>query len=208
MNSYSSYEEIVKKEFPLLIQTLERHLDFNLWGFKIVHSGMLSQNPPYIIYQSEQCLIRFSWRQDRPYVEPAIYCTYGRLHAPFDEDAMVWNRRKYYCWHALNGILNFLDGLSPTEISISGYVAPRALRGFYESNKGNIGSLGEYTAKLQASIWNHYGKQFFDLLDLRRPDLWERYSIFLKKYHEHSDEQAKLEGHRPFIPEPPLYMVC
>ena len=208
MNSENNNEDIVQKRFSEAIQTLERYLDFKYWGFKVIHFEAFPQSSPYAIYQSEKCLIRFRWVQSRPHAEPMIYTTYGRLHAPFDQDVMVWNGQKCYCWHVTNGILNFLDGMSPTTITINDYVAPRILRDFYQFNKDYKGSLGEYIAKVQTTIWNHYGNHFFDLFDLRRPDLWEKYSKFLKEYYEHQYKQAKLEVHKPFISEPPLYLVC
>ena len=36
----------------------------------------------------------------------------------------------------------------------------------------------------QAMIWEHYEQRFFELFDLRRPDLWDDYIGFLKEYEK------------------------
>src|SRR5210317_121476 len=33
-------------------------------------------------------------------------------------------------------------------------------------------------------IWEHYGQSLFDLFDLRQPELWKEYRVFLKEYYQ------------------------
>ena len=97
----------------------------------------------------KKCLARFYWYQTRFYEEPMIYVSYGRLHAPFDKNIMLWNGQNCHCWHLINGILLFLDNRSPVDISMEDYVSPKILREFRETNISKSFPLGEYIAKEQ-----------------------------------------------------------
>jgi hypothetical protein len=206
MDSKSYNEDIVENKRPAVIQTLEHYLDFKRWGFKLIYSGKPPRLSPCIIYQSPQCLIRFRWDQNRSYEEPMVYANYGRLHAPFDQNTMIWNGKKCHCWHMINTVINFLDGSDPTDVNNREFRMPKMLHDFYHDfyqlNKGENRSPGEYIAREQAMIWDHYGNRLFDLFDLRQPDLWAKYVNFLKEYYEHKDGQSV------FTPDPPFYMVC
>jgi hypothetical protein len=201
------YENIIQNEFPKLIQMFERYLDFNRWGFKLTHSGIFPQYLPRIIYQSNQCKIMFRWEQDRSYELPVLYVSYGRLHAPVDQHTMLWNGEECRCWHLLGKELNFLDGLSPADVSSSEFRVPRTMREFDQTSMAR-GLQHEPIVRMHAYIWDYYGQRLFDLFDLRRPDLWEEYRSFLKQYYEHRDEQKKLMGKPPSHITPPLYNVC
>ena len=190
--------------FQTVISTLEKNLDFKKWDFEKEFVSV--DFPPYVIYSSKKCLARFYWYQTRFYEEPMIYVSYGRLHAPFDKNIMLWNGQNCHCWHLINGILLFLDNRSPVDISMEDYVSPKILREFRETNISKSFPLGEYIAKEQAIIWEHYGNSFFDLFDLNQTTLWDEYSKFLKLYYEHSFQQAKLKGHSPIMSD--LYKVC
>jgi hypothetical protein len=202
------YEDVIRNEFPKLIEIFESCLDFKHWGFELTHTGVFPQYLPYIIYRSKQCKIRFRWEQDRPYEESLIYVHYGRSHAPIDQNFMVWNEEKFYCWHRVETVINFLDGLSPSDINNREFIVPQAVKDFYQSNKDKGLSRPEFTARSQAFLWNRYGQRLFDLFDLRRPDLWNEYINFLKDYHTNRDEQNKLKGIPTSSVNPPLYKVC
>jgi hypothetical protein len=58
----------------------------------------------------------------------------------------------------------------------------------------------EWLAQMHATIWRHYGKRFFELFDLRQPDLWGKYRQFLKEVYD-------IKGRSPRI-KPPLDKVC
>jgi hypothetical protein len=58
----------------------------------------------------------------------------------------------------------------------------------------------EWLLKMHMEVWDHYGKRFFKLFDLRRPDLWEQYSGFLKEFYD-------IKGRPSFI-KPAMDKVC
>jgi hypothetical protein len=185
------FEEAIQNEFPKLIEMFEKHLDFKRWGFKLTHSGVFPQCLPFIFYQSNQCKIRFSMAYEEHNYPPAIFISYGRLHAPVDQSEILWNGKECSCWHDLNHVLLFLDGLSPSDAAVS-----KVPRKFYEFSEANPkppygGPWQEHRVKREAYIWDSYGQRLFDLFDLRRPDLWEEYRSFLKQYYQHID---KLRG--------------
>lgn len=202
------YGDVIKNEFPKLIEIFEGCLDFNHWGFKLTHTGILPQYLPYIIYESERCKIRFSWRQDRSYEESMISISYGRSHAPLDQNFMIWNGQKCWCWHRVERILNFLDGLSPTDTNNRELIMPQSINDFYQSNKDRGWIQPEFSARSEAFLWNRYGQRLFDLFDLHRPDLWNEYIKFLKDYYTNRGEQNKLKRIPPSPVNPPLYKVC
>lgn len=206
-NNKKLYEEIIRNEFPKLIQMFERYLDFDHWGFKLTHSGVFPQYLPRIIYQSNQCKIMFRWEQDRSYESAVLYMSYGRLHAPVDQHTMIWNGEECRCWHQLRKELNFLDGLSPADVSNNEFKVPRIIEEFGKSNPPRL--LGqEYIVRMNAYIWDHYGQRLFDLFDLQHPELWDEYRNFLKQYYIHRNKQRKQKGKSPSRTARPLYNVC
>jgi hypothetical protein len=207
-NNKKQHEDFIQNEFPVLIEMLNKHLDFKRWGFKLTHTGILSQYMPYIVYQSNQCQIRIRWDPDRPYVSPKLDMTYGRLHAPTDQYFMSWNGEECYCWHEIGKILNFLDGLSPSDTSNREFMVPRKMKSFYEKNKSLARDQHEYIIKLHAYIWDSYGQRFFDVFDLHHLDLWNQYIDFLKEYYVNLDKQSKFKGIPPSANKPPLYKIC
>lgn len=202
------YGDVIENEFPKLIEILEGCLDFKYWGFKLTHSGIFPQYLPYIIYESEQCKIRFRWEQDRSYEQPLIYINYSRSHAPLDQNLMIWNGQKCWCWHRVERILNFLDGLSPFDTNNREFIVPQAIKDFYQSNKDKGWSQPEFKARSEAFLWDGYGQRLFNLFDLHRPDLWNGYTNFLKEYYTHQDEKNKLKGIPPSPIDPSLYEIC
>jgi hypothetical protein len=58
----------------------------------------------------------------------------------------------------------------------------------------------EWLAQMNTVVWQHYGKRFFNLFDLRQPQLWEQYRKFLKEMYD-------IKGRSPNI-KPPLDKVC
>jgi hypothetical protein len=208
MSSQSIYDDVVKTKFPPLIQMLESRLDFKRWGFEFIYAGVLPQFPPCIFYRSEQCQVRFRWEHDRPYEEPLIYISYGRLHAPLDQTTMLCNGERCHCWHSIELVLNFLDGLAPTDTHNREFIVPRIMKVFRDSNKGKGWNHREFTVRNHAHIWEHYGQRIFDLFDLRYPVLWKKYSGFLHEYYTQWNEQSKLKGITPIPIDPPLSKVC
>jgi hypothetical protein len=198
------YEAVIKTEFPKIVKVLENCLDFKRWGFKRTHMGLFPQYLPLIVYESAQCKLKIVWEQDRPYEQPAILILYGRTHALLDQDTMMWNGEKCYCWHMIHTVIDFLDGLSPADRKI----VPPAMTDFSEANREKGWSQPEFWAKSHAFLWERYGQRIFDLFDLSRPDLWNKYADDIKAHHLYRDEQTKLKGHVVIPFNPPLHKVC
>jgi hypothetical protein len=179
-------------EFPSLVQAITDNLDFRKWDFeiKIFPAGTLGDFSfsSAIIFQSEFCKLRFWTFRDRPYEDPEIYFTYGRLHAPDEKHTMTWNGREYHCWHDhlfLYIMLGYLDGLSPEEIAKSEFpYFPTLILNFNKEGLGTWGQQERY-ARFHNTIWNHYGQRLFDLFDIRKPNLWDQYMDFYQEFRLH-----------------------
>jgi hypothetical protein len=187
----NSNEYIVQVEFPKIFKVIGTHLKPENRGFKLVYSGLGSKNSTTILYQSNQCKLRIGCSRDRPFDPLEFSVTYGRLHAPIDEDVMEWNGEKCLCWHGLssNTLLPFLDGLSPADaIELESSSIEEE---FFKLWQDKNWTAPEIFAREHAMIWEHYGQDFFDLFDLNRPDLWEKYTAFLKDYYEIDSEKTK-----------------
>lgn len=199
------HEHIAQYDFQKLIQKLEQWLDFKRWGFKLIYSNPAPKSAVYyIVYQSEQCKIRFRWEQDRPYESPSISESYGRSHAPPNESYLMWNGEKCLCWHHIARVINFFDGVSPME-SESNFSLPKITHGFYRANIGKF-EQPEYIAKLTTHIWDHYGQRIFDLFDVRQTDLWDQYIDFVEECGRISEEKARSKGHAWIGSD--LYKIC
>ena len=199
-------ENIVKVEFPKVLQEIEKFLRPNDHGFELIHVGAVPNSLPSILYQSKQCKLRIQSLRDRPHEEIEIYIYYGRLHAPLDKDVIEWNNDKCYCWHSLEfgQALNFLDGMPPIDLVKGDYVTPRAVKEFFESNKeAKWWSRPKFFSKKHAFLWKYYGQRLFNLFDLNYPDLWDDYKNFLKDYYKQYNEKFSARSY-----DPPRYNVC
>jgi hypothetical protein len=114
---------------------------------------------------------------------------------------MNWNGEECRCWHDLDYVMHFLDGRAPADAVNLNRSHP-ITNPFYEDDSQQKFSRRqpEWLAQMHTAIWRHYGKQFFELFDLRRPDLWEKYRQFLKEVYD-------IKGRSPRI-KPPLDKVC
>jgi hypothetical protein len=205
----AKYSDVINNEFPKLLPMFDQRLDLAGRGFKLIHSGVFPQYLPYIVYESEQCKVRFRWNQDRPYESPNIIVEYGRLHAPVDQVSMLWNGEECRCWHLIPKLVNFLDGLSPLDTENSEYDKPRVIQEFLERNQREASyPAQEHHVRLNAHIWEKYGQRLFDLLDLHRPDIWDQYRNFLKEYYTHRYELNIQQGRQPTPIRIPHYQVC
>ena len=190
----AKFEEIVKNEFPALLQMIHRNMDLSRWGFEQVAVGIFNNFPPGIIFDSIFCRVRVMWHlsdiRDGNYKK--ITFLYGRLHAPVDESVIVWEGEKCYCWHSIEDFaLNFLDDLSPQDLTRTSTL-PKIMKKYYQPSI--IHELGlqavsenetqpEVMTRTHAEVWNHYGQQLFDLFDVRHPEIWNRYRMFVKEYY-------------------------
>ena len=206
MNSYDTYRQrkvdhIVNSEFPKYIKLLEDCFDFERWGFQLIFSGGVPQSNPSIVYESQKCRVRFMWEipDYRDSLE-ITYILYGRLHASVFQEIMDWKGKKCHCWHDAKQALNFLDGLTPQE-AFKNVSAPVFMSTFYEENKTKGWRQSEMQARRQAAVWKLYGHNLFNLFDLHYPDLWQKYSDFIKEFYS-------LGRTWPDNSRVPLYKIC
>jgi hypothetical protein len=199
--------ETREKEYQELIQILERYLDFRRWGFQTSYHLISSEFLPSVTYDSEWCRVKFSLRGGDMYRGHEMSVRYGRLHAPNNEAVMIWKGEKCFCWHDEYDALCYLDGLSPQEaldqIQIKGEW-PHVVEQFRCSKIGKELSREhhpEYVTRMQAVIWEHYGKLLFELFDLRQPNLWEKYALYIREYHR-IKESKLMPGY------PPPWQIC
>jgi hypothetical protein len=210
MNQADKYfDEKTKNEFLNLVQMLEQTMDFKRWGFQKIFLGISENFPPSVIYDSEWCRVRFNYFEPDPRDQyKKITSLYGRLHAPVNEIAILWNGEKCYCWHQLELALNFLDGLSPKDLTGKSET-PKIMEKYYRPDIQSVLGLEHIaasdiqpavTVRMCASIWDHYGQELFNLFDLRHPELWEQYRLFVKEYYKLNPRIIKVS--------PPLDSIC
>ena len=173
-----------------LTSKVEKVIDMNRWGFKLTYSKSSEYANGYplhkVIYDSEWCRVNFSayQRRNSPPDMYDLHVRYGRIHALDESEKMIWQGEECHCWHSLGSIhLYFLEGLSPSETLKHPNLA------VFEEARSNTydkirSELGEFSPIHRESvIWEHYGLRLFELFDLRRPDLWDKYRNFLKEYY-------------------------
>jgi hypothetical protein len=185
--------------FPALIRAVTHHLDYESWGFRIVHSGKLLDHSG-IILQSEYCKVKIWTLRDRPYEEPEVYFSYGRLHAPNEDYITSWNGGKCHCWHDIRDALSYLDGFTAQE-TFQNPRAPVFMYDFFQRNKFRGWSHPEMTVRSQAAVWEQYGQNLFNLFDLRHPELWQGYSVFYRQLYD-------LRVTHPDHSITPRYRIC
>jgi hypothetical protein len=195
-------KEDERKLDPILEMThiAQSILDMSSWEFK---ESYRSSKPGNLIYDSEWCRVNLVWGGWDYGGGNSISIYYGRLHASNGEATMIWREEECHCWHDFSLPLHFLDGRSPEEASKNIYT--HSLIEQYKQSDIGQSLTGkrrqpEWLAQMHVTIWQHYGKRFFELFDLRRPDLWDKYRHFLKDIYD-------IKGRSPAI-EPPLDKVC
>lgn len=186
------------KELSDLITLVERCLDFPRWGFKQSYVSRVDISFPYVTYDSECCRVKFTHfggDYGNQWKEMPVH--YGRLHAPNEDSFLVWNGEKCWPWHTIHEqALNFLDGLSAKEAVEKEY-SPRFFEDIRELDTiKNISLAPEGIALEHAAMWDHYGIRLFELFDLRRPDLWEKYRHFLSEIENIKDEVDRQKNHK------------
>ena len=202
--SEQELRDLLKSERAKYIQTLEQYLEIKKWGFKQTYAGTALSSSWRVIYDSEWCRVLFTWNIEDKRDYPISHVYYGRLHAPSNEYTMMWNNEKCHCWHNIRLVLYFLDNVSPQDAQANReekFKLPTAEENFRETSKGDDLSQPEWMARMHLAFWGQYGKNLFELFDLRRSDLWDKYIAFLKEYYELSNI--------PFMSyEPPMHKVC
>ena len=114
-----------------------------------------------VLYQSSQCKVRILCFRDRPREHIEIDVSYGKLHAPVNEEVIDWNGEKSYCWHSIISapILNFLGGMSPAEAVNLGI--SNTFRDFLRMSKGKDWTIPERFSREQEFIWDYCGLMYF-----------------------------------------------
>jgi hypothetical protein len=154
-----------------------------------------------LIFDSAWCRISLTWVGWDQAGGNTMYIRYGRLHALNERTTMLWNGKECHCWHDIDHPLNFLDGQRPADVVKRFYSHP-VTDPFYvsELRQKFHRRQPEWLSATHLAIWKHYGNRFFEIFDLRRPDLWEKYQLFLKEFYD-------LKGRRVGT-VPPLDKVC
>ena len=128
---------------------------------------------------------------------------YGRSHAPNNEIRMNWDGEECHCWHREELALHFLDGRTPEEAAklISTHRVIEQYKGSVlgQSLTGNR-RQPEWLVRMHSVIWDEYAPRLFEVFDLRRPELWEKYRQFLKAVYD-------IKGRPDFI-KPSMDKVC
>ncbi len=185
----SNKPESIEDVKDALIRLIEENLEIERWNFRLAFTRYVKPKGIKLIYDSEWCRIKFTFSRMHYPGTDELLIEYGRLHAPDEELFMTWNGEGCRCWHSILDPLRFLDELTPADAfkqSRQDKLLPLIVRDFRESNIGKQ-LLKDYPPKativLQSRLWGHYGESLFELFDLRRPDLWEKYREFLKEYY-------------------------
>jgi hypothetical protein len=173
-------------------------LELKVWKFE---ESYRSSQPANLIYDSQWCRVKLIWGGWDYASGNSISIHYGRLHAPNDKSTTIWNGEECHCWHDFDLALHFLDGQTPVNAAKLQY-SHAITDPFFEEEFRNKypRRQPEWLAEMHVKIWHHYDKRFFELFDLRRPDLWDEYRQFLKEVYD-------IKGRRPYI-KPPLDKVC
>ena len=199
-----------------LRQIIESNLPLQKWGFE--HSfedfgDNVGLSFRRIIFDSEWCRVKFqySFRGFPETNELGIY--YGRLHAPSANHLMTQNGENYYCWHGIGWThIYFLDGFTPSEaveINHNG-TYPEVMDKIFKSElsiKLQKEPIPKRFIIMESIKWDFYGVRFFELFDLRHPDIWEKYIEFLKEFYRLEEDLALSKGYKPFTFNPPQYKI-
>ena len=194
LSKWQSQANQLQKCFSILA----KHLDFEDWGFR--QSYIQPGKYPTIIYDSEWCRVKFAFDDsgDQHDSRTYLHVYYSRLHAPSNGSFMLSSKEEHWCWHDDDFALNFLDGLSPEEAVKEKY-NPHVVVKYKKSDLAtalyNL-SPAEWMAGMVAQIWKQYGHRLFEVFDLRRPDLWERYKVFVNEMY--AIEQSDSHGLPPY----------
>lgn len=181
-----------------MLRLTQGFLNLDTWGFIESYRSVKNQ---VLIYDSEFCRFSINWGGWDYLGGNSISIYYGRLHAPNEEAKIIWEGEECYIWHRFEHALHFLDGRSPTDAAKLNYSTP-LIRKYYEEEfrQKFHRRQPEWLVQMHGEVWKHYGKRFFELFDLRQPDLWEQYRKFLKEFYD-------IQGRPPFI-KPAMDKVC
>lgn len=206
-------------KFSELIQTVENYQPLKDWGFTL-GAKQVGDPESWLVYKSQWCKMKIHLRRDfhQQMSEDTVTIYYGRVHALDHSPTMGHEGQMYSCWlrsGALDLACSFLDGQSPEEAFKSRFDIPQWRRDSFarakESENEVLRMPGGSNLEFEKALWDQYGLRFFELLDIRRPDLWDGYINFLKEYAklEYAKEEEKAKKMKQVfkIPEIPLYQI-
>ena len=207
----------MKIDFSELLQTAENYQPLKDWGFTL--SAKQEEDPKsWLVYKSQWCKIKISLYKDFHHSVPedSVDIYYGRFHALDDSLTMMYEERQYLCWLSsidLDLVYKYLDGYSPEDAFKTRFDDPQwrieASARAKQTVQEVLRTPGLANLNRQKAIWDNYGIRFFELLDIRRPDLWDGYINFLKEYaklkYAKEEEKAKVRKQVFKMPEIPLY---
>lgn len=176
-----------KREYGKLVHLLQRFLDFERFGFQRSFAFISPEHLPYVIYDSEVCRVKFSLEGGDMHGSMEMTILYGRRHASSHESFITWQGERCWCWHHVFDTLDFLDGLSPQEAVDRVRVKDRWPPPAEEFRQSEIAkklirdNYPEWMTRMHAAIWKYYGQRLFGVFDLRRPDLWQQYTEFVRE---------------------------
>ena len=167
-------------------------------GFKETYR---SDKSGELIYDSTLCRISLTWGGWDQAGGNSMHIHYGRIHAPNENVTMQWQGEECRCWHELDYVLHFLDGRTPAEAATLDVSHPTTDT-FYkaEVTQKFHRRQPEWMAEMHLTIWEQYGQRLFDLFDLRKPELWQRYQQFLKEVYDIQGRDSDIT--------PPMDKVC
>jgi len=181
-----------------MFRVVDEFSKLKLWSFK---ESFRSNKGTELIYDTEWCRMSIVWGGWDPMGGNSISIYYGRLHAPNESVTMIWDGEECHAWHSFKPAIHFLDGRSPMETSEMKASHPLTDKYFEEEFRQKFHRRQpEWLMKMHMDIWDYFGRKFFELFDLRQPDLWEQYKIFLKEFYD-------IKGRRRSI-VPPRDKVC
>ena len=172
-----------------LLQAIEGTLDMKPWGFVCNYKNFNETSSLVTIYDSQWCRLSFRFSRQQFSHHDELSVEYGRLHAPNEKAYLVWESEECHCWHNIIEPLLFLDGLTPLQAMEQSKIqrkSPPIVESFRQSEVGQK-LYKEYAPQavlaMHGRIWEHYGQRLFELFDLQRPDLWEKYRAFVREYY-------------------------
>ena len=179
-----------------LLELIEQNLGLTSRGFRLAFTRFDRPSAIKVIYDSECCRLKFLFSPQRVPRHDELSVLYGRLHAANEEPFMEWRGEPCRCWHAIDEPVRFLDGLSAREAAeLTGIreTSPHRMEDFLQSEAGKKLSY-EYppgaVLVLHARIWERYAQRLFDLFDLRRSGVWEKYRAFVGEYYRLTGQKS------------------